>query len=392
MATVVTDRQVSGGDWSLYFSPQTNQGQLDTNPVWEPERRSDGRIKSTVSYTTSPEVSLDFNPADQVQDGRENVAEVNSPLTKQKFPQLHAAIYATEVTATVTATNIETTASGFAGTGVATNFVVGDFVFVSGSGTASINRTYLITAKPDNDSFSTYPAPAAIVAAGDSITVMTKRAVNANDPTYYSGQNRVIDKSKVGEVNYQTYVDGLTNAFSIEIGESGIITASRTLQFATKLPGSGAIAGQTTAAVSTDAPLSAVQNIANWFLAGETALCKLKSATISISNENQRDQAAGCGDRYVRGSNPVITVEAVSRSSIEDSMLISDYADNSTRIGFAVEFDHGNGERTVVSIPQCVVSAWDSPGGQNVISNDEFTLTAERSSTLGHAIAVYRNW
>lgn len=393
MPTTVTDRQLSGGDWAVYLSEQTEQGSINENPVWQPERRTEGRIKSTPSYTTSAEVSLDFNPSQQVQDGRESTGEISFELTKQKIPRLFAAIYGAETQVTETSTTIAATVSGLTSTDASfTNVVVGDFIFVTGFVNTALNRTYRVTAKASDDAISTYPAPAAAATASASVTVKSFKTANANLPTYFLGQNRVIDQSKTDDIDFQTFIDGLTNAFSVEIGESGIITGSQTIQFARKLDGTGAVSGQTDAAETSDAPLSAVQNVTNWYLNDATALCELKSATISISNENQRDQAAGCGDRYVRGSNPVITVEGVSRSSIANSMVIRDYFDNATRIGFAVELSHGGADRTVIVIPQTVVTAWDMPDGQNVIANNEFTLTAEKSAALGYSIAVFRNW
>lgn len=393
MSTLVTDRQLSGGDIRVYLAEQTTAGEMNVSPVWESERRVSGRIKSTPSYVTSAEVSLDFNPSAQIQDGRESVAEIEFELTKQKIKRLFSAIYGAEAVVSATSTTIASTASGFISSDASfTNFNVGDFYFHSGSANALLNRTYQITAKADNDTVSTYPAPAAVVAAGDSITIQTNRTTNANVPTYYIGQNRTLDLSKTDDIDFQSFITGLTNAFSIAIGESGVITGNQTIQFSTKLPGTGAIAGQTDAPATTDAPLSAVQNVANWYLDGVSALCSLKSATINISNENQRDQAAGCGDRYVRGSNPVITVEGVKRSSVANSMVVRDYFDNGTRIGFAVELSHGNDEYTVISLPQGVITAHDMPDGQNVISNDEFTFTAEKSAALGYAIGIFRNW
>lgn len=393
MPTTVSDRQLSGGDWAVYLSEQTAQGAVNTSPAWTPERRTEGRIKHTPSYVTSAEVTGDFNPVSQIQDSKESVGEISFEFTKQKVARIFAAIYGAEVQTTKTSATIASTLTGFVSTDASfADVAVGDFIFVTGFANALINKSYQITAKTNSNTISTYPAPAAVVAASASITVKSFATKNANTPTYYSGQNRVADDSKTGDIDYQTFVDGLINAFSVEIGESGVITGSQTLQFARKLDGTGAVSGQTTVAATTDAPLSAVQNVANWYLNGVTALCELKSATISISNENQRDQAAGCGDRYVRGSNPVITVEGVKRSSYANSMVVRDYFDNGTRVGFAVELSHSATERTVIYIPQCVVTAHDMPDGQNVISNDEFTLTAEKSATLGYSIAVFRNW
>lgn len=391
MPTTVTDRQLSGGDWRFYLSPQTNQGAVNASPVWQPVRRTDGGLDENITYTQSAEVSLDFNPSAQIQDGRELTSELSFELTKQTVGYLLAAIYGTEVTVTATADTVASTVTGFTGTPTGLN--VGDYVFVSGfdAPNEGLNRTYRVTDRPTATSISTSPAPVAAVAAGDTVTVQTSRTTNANDATYFEGQERVIDQSKAGNIDYQTVYDGLINAFTLEIGESGVITGSQTIQFGNKEPGTSLISGQTDAAALSDAPLSAVQNLANWYLDGESALCKLKSATISISNENQRDQAAGCVDRYVRGQ-PAITVESVSRSSIADSMKIRDYRNNSTRVGFGVEFDHGNGERTVISIPQVVVTAWSMEKSQSVISNNNISMGAEKDATLGYAIGIFRNW
>ena len=392
MATVVTDRQLSGGDWRFYLSPQTNQGAVNANPVFQPVRRTDGGLTEAVTYTTSAEVSLDYNPSAQIQDGREYTAEIPFELNKQTVNYLIAAIYGTEAVVTQTSSLIASTAGGFQSTDASfTNFNVGDFVFVTGFTNALLNRTYRITAKADADNISVEPAPAVVVAAGDSVTFNTSRTTNANDATYYTGQERVIDESKVGDIDYQTPYDGLINTMSLEIGEAGVITGSMALQFGNKVSGTSAVSGQTDSAVGSDAPLSAVQNLANWYLAGVSAICSLKSATISISNENQRDQAAGCIDRYVRGQ-PTITIEGVSRSSIANSMVIREYRNNSTRIGFGVEFDHGSGEKTVISIPQCVVTEWSMPKAQSVISNNEFSMVAEKDAALGYAIGIFRNW
>jgi hypothetical protein len=393
MPTIVSDRQLTGADWGVYLTPQTNSGELNANPVFKPFRRTEGRIKSTPAYTTSSEVSLDYAPSNQVQDGRESVAELSFEATKDSVAYLLAAIYGTEVAVTQTATTIASTGTGFTSTANSfAGFLPGDWIFISGFANTALNRPYLITTKTNDNTISTHPVPAAVVAASASVTVQTKRTRNANDATYYGGQTRVVDQSKPNDVDYQTFVDGLINAFSLEVGESGIIGGSQTIQFAKKLAGTAAVAGQTDSALSADAPLSAVQNVSDWFYGASSAICVLKSATISISNENQRDQAAGCGDQYVRGSNPVVTVEGVSRSSVADSMNIRDQFDNGTRVGFAVTFNHGNNERTVVYIPRNVVTAWDMPDGQNVISVNNFTLTAEKDPALGFFIAVYRNW
>lgn len=393
MPTTITDRQLVGGDFKVWTSAQTTKGAINASPVFTAVRRTSGRAKKNISYTQSAEVSLDFNAARQVQDTKEISAEIETEVTKQSIGFLLSAIHGTETLVSQTATTISATGTGLSASS-GTPFAsvnVGDFIFVTGFAASSLNRTYLVTAKASGASITTYPAPAVTEAAGASVTVKCNRTINANTPTYYAMQNRVADDSAVGDVDYYTPFDGIIDSQSLSVGETGIITSSLSMMFEKDSASATAISGQTDAAETTDAPLSAVQNVANWYFGGASVLCVLKSATINVNNNYQRDDAAGCVARYGRGQFEV-TVEGVSRSSYADSMNVRDIYCAGTRTAFGVEFDHGGGDKTVVYIPQGVLTAWDMDDGQNVISNDSFSFAAEKSSLLGYTIAVFRNW
>ncbi len=393
MPSTVADRQLVGGDFKVYLSPQTAKGAINASPVFTAFRRVSGRAKKTINYTQSAEVSLDFNAVRQIQDTKEIMAEIETEVTKQTVGMLLAAVHGTETTLSVTASNISATGTGLsaaAGTPFA-NVNIGDFIFVTGFAGASLNRTYLVTAKASSTAITTYPAPAVTESAGASVTVKCNRTINANTPTYYTGQNRVIDESAVDDVDFYTPFDGIVNSQSVAVGETGILTSTVSMMFEKDTVATTAISGQTDAAALTDAPLSAVQNVANWYFGGASVLCVLKSATININNNYQKDDAAGCVSRYGRGQFDV-TVEGVSRSSIADSMNVRDLYYVGTRTAFGVEFDHGGGDKTVIYIPQGVLTAWDMEDSQNVISNDSFSLAAEKSTSLAYTIAVFRNW
>lgn len=393
MPTTITDRQLVGGDFKVWTSAQTTKGAINASPVFTAVRRTSGRAKKNISYTQSAEVSLDFNAARQVQDTKEITAEIETEVTKQSIGFLLSAIHGTETTLSQTATTISATGTGLSASS-GTPFAsvnVGDFIFVTGFTASSLNRTYLVTAKASGASITTYPTPAVTEAAGASVTVKCNRTINANTPTYYAMQNRVADDSAVGDVDYYTPFDGIIDSQSVSVGETGIITSSLSMMFEKDSAATTAISGQTDAAELTDAPLTAVQNVANWYFGGASVLCLLKSATINVNNNYQRDDAAGCVARYGRGQFEV-SVEGVSRSSYADSMNVRDIYYAGTRTAFGVEFDHGGGEKTVVYIPQGVLTAWDMDDSQNVISNDSFSLNAEKSSSLGYTIAVFRNW
>ncbi len=392
MPTTVTDRQIVGGDWRFYLSEQTAKGAINASPAFVPVRRTSGRFKKSISYTQSSEVSLDFNAAKQIQDTKELTAEIATEATKQTINLLLSTIHGTESAVTVTGTGIAATASGLTDSANGfTNLSVGDFIFVTGFANALNNRTYRITAKVSNGSISTYPVPAATAVAGPSITIATRKTYNANTPTYYAGQNRVIDDAAVGDVNYDTPYDGLINQQTLEVGETGVITSTVSMMFEKDSAASTAISGQTDSAQLTDDPLSAVQNVANWYFNDLTALCVLKSANITVNNNYQTDQAAGCTPRMSRGQFEV-TMDGASRSTIANSMAVRNLYYAGTRVAFGVEFDHGSGHKTVVHLPQVVLTEWDMEDGQNAISADTFSAAAEKSAALGYTIAVFRNW
>jgi hypothetical protein len=392
MPTTVADRQIVGGDWRFYLSEQTAKGAINTSPVFSPVRRTSGRFKKSISYTQSSEVSLDFKAVKQIQDTKELLAEVSTEATKQTIGFLLAAIHGTESVVTVTGTGIAATASGLTDSGNGfTNLAVGDFIFVTGFANALNNRTYRVSAKASNGSISTYPAPAATASAGPSITIATRKTYNANTPTYYAGQNRVIDDTASGDINYDTPFDGLINQQTLEVGETGVITSTISMMFEKDSEAETAISGQTDAAQLTDDPLSAVQNVANWYFDNVAALCVVKSANITVNNNYQTDQAAGCTPRMSRGQFEV-TMDGASRSTIANSMSVRDLYYAGTRVAFGVEFDHGGGHKTVIHLPQVVLTEWDMEDGQNAISADTFSAAAEKSTALGYTIAVFRNW
>lgn len=391
MPTTVSDRQIVGGDWRFYLSEQTAKGAINATPVFTPVRRTSGRFKKTISYTQSSEVSLDFNAVKQIQDTKELMAEIATEATKQTIGLLLSTIHGTEQAVTVTGSTIAATASGLTDSANGfTNLSIGDFVFVTGFANALNNRTYRITAKANNGTISTYPAPAATAVAGPSITISCRKTYNANTPTYYAGQNRVVDTS-AGGINYETPFDGLINQQTIEVGETGVITSTVSMMFEKDSVNSAQISGQTDGAQLTDDPLSAVQNVGNWYFNNLEALCVLKSANITVNNNYQTDQAAGCTPRMSRGQFEV-TMDGASRSSIANSMAVRNLRDAGTRVAFGVEFDHGGGHKTVIHLPQVVLTEWDMEDGQNAISVDTFSAAAEKSAALGYTIAVFRNW
>jgi hypothetical protein len=392
MPTTVNDGTLSAGDISFYLSKQAVKGAINTSPVFTPVLRTSGRFKKTINYSQSSVVSLDFNGVKQLQDESDLAAEIETEFTEATVDNLVSGMHAEFTTVTVTGANIAFTATGITSASDAfTGFDELDFVFISGATNAALNIAYQVEAKVDNGELTLYPAPAATELAGATITVMTSKAYNANLPTYYVGQNRMLDLSKAGNIDFETPFDGIINQVVAAMPETGSFTSTASMLFERESAGTAAIAGQTDAATPTDDPLTAVQGISRWLFAGETSTCKTKSLTVTINNNYQADSAAGCVKRYSRGQ-PEFTIEGAARSDRTMSTYYRDLYYAGTRVSHAVILKHPGNKFTVISIPQMVLTAWDTPDGQGAVVTNEYSAQAERSDVTGYTIAVFKNW
>lgn len=392
MASTVASRTLTGNDFNVFVSEQAAKGAINANPVFTPIERLSGRGMKSLSYVQSGAVRGDRQGRSQVLDTKELTAELSLELAKQSVRFAIGAIHGTEQARTVTATDIASTATGFTSTTNGfTNFAVGDYFFVSGFANAAINTAYLVTAKANSNTVTTYPAPAANVAAGASVTVRGHKTKNGLDQTYYTLQTRAKDKSKPGEIDYLTLFDGIINTQSIEIGATGIATGSVSMLFEGETSGTSSIAGQTDAAAPTDAPVSAVSGVKDFYVNGVSQKCTVRSMTINIGNNYTGDDAAACGKQYGYGDVDISGSVSV-RSPISAPLVWRDYYYNGTDASIGVRIAHSATEETIIVIRRAKVTESTIPDGSNVIANAEASFSGQYDATANSTIDIYRNW
>lgn len=393
--TTVPDRELRGSDFSVGISAQTTKGAINSNPVFTPVRRREGRTSKVISYTEDSTVNNRMQATEQIQDTEDLTAEITASFSKQSVDWLIQAIHADEEVVTETEDDIAATASGFtsASSGFA-DFELGDGIWVSGFDNDEIDGFYIITAHA-NGVIGTYPVPPATETAGESVTIETRRSLSADAPTYNAIQTLAVDLSKVGDIDHHTLYDAVLNTMSMEIGETGIVTATGAFVAEAEVPGSAAISGQTYGAALTDRSVTSRKNaqsaVKAFYVDGASATCEVKSLSLEINNQYARDDAAGCDAYYTRGQFQV-TGSVNVRSRISDPFQWRDRSWNAERVSIGVRVSHGGGDETYLIVRRAVVTDVTMPDGNNVAANTEASFTAEENLPTGTTIEVYRNW
>jgi hypothetical protein len=348
-----------------------------------------------VNYTEDPTVNNELQGLEQFKETTELTAEISAVFSKQSVDLLEQALHGDEVSVTVTDTDIAATATGFtsAGGGFG-SFLVGDGFWISGFADSSIDGFYIVDTVVAGE-ITTTIAPPAAETAGASVTVETRRTWNAKAPTYNAIQTAATDLSAVDDVDYHTLYDAILNSFSAEIGETGIVTNSASFVAEQEVEGSAAISGQTYASPLTDRAVTSEKTgssaIKGFYVNGLSQTCIIKSLSLEINNNYEKDDSAACNSLYDRGQ-PSFTGSLVARSKISSPMDWRDYSWNGTRVEVGVLIKHGGGDETFIMFRQCVVNEVSMPDAQGAVANSEASFTCEKDSDANVTVAVYKNW
>jgi hypothetical protein len=393
MASTVANRLLSGNDISVHLCKQTAKGAINASPAFLIYRRTEGMGKTTVNYTQSGLVKTNRQARPQIQERSEYSAELSTELSKEGIDNLISAIHSdTETNLAETGTGIAAIADGFTGTGVFTDFAVGDYFWISGFADDSIDGLFRIVTKVSNNEVETYPAPAATETAGATVSIAAWKATSGKAQTYYTVQTRTVDESKAGDIDYHTLYDAIINTFSLEIPDSGICTNTMAMLAEAKVTGTAAISGQTDASPLTDDSVSAVKNILDWWVNGVTQKCEIKSMSLEINNNYQTDFAAGCQGARTAYGDIDVTGSLVVRSMTSSPFTMRDHYEAGDDVSIGVRMSHGGGHETVIIIRSSKITDCTMPTGSNVIANSECSFGAQEDATTASTIQVYRNW
>jgi len=381
---------LSGNDFSVHAVKQTVKGTVPATPAFDEVRRVSGRALKNVAYTQSEEVKTNNQGVENVADKTTYTAEIAAETTKQSIDFLISAMKSPESANTVTASDIQFTATNItAAAGTPFSFVsAGDFIFPSG--TTDNNKAYKVVTKNSDLDLVLSPAPT-VEAAGGSFTVVSNRTITAKATIYYALQNRILDTSLGGDnTSYQTYYDNHIQTMAVEVGETGIV--GNTVSFAGEnlLAGEAIIAGQTDNAKDSSNVISASNDITTFWVNDTIENCVIKSFSLELSNNSQEDDAAGCPTGYAPGQM-AISASINARNTIDNSRRWERLYQADTTQKFAVQIDHGSNEYTILEITKGRILEHTIPDGSNVVASSTMSVGAEEDAN-NETFVLTRNW
>lgn len=397
MPSVVNDRSLSGNDISVYVSAQTTKGVINVSPVFDKFRRLEGKPIKAVAYTNSNEVKSNRQARSQIKESTTNSAELSFELNKTTGSYLDSLIHGTQSDIGLSArVTIASDVDGFTDSANGFNsMVVGDYFKVLGMAATNNNIFYRITVKNSDGDVETSPAPATVEAAGASVTIESQKTSSGSDPTYYTIQNRTLDKSAPGDIDHSTFFDAVINTGSLEIAETGIITGSLAFNIENLVSGNAIISGQSDNPTDTSIAASSTKSggLTTIFVDGVDSLCSVKSFSIEFNNNYQGDRSAACeAERYAAGDVEA-TGSLVTRAVISNTMDWRSRYRDSTRFSLAmlVEFVNST-DWIILEVEQAVITEWSMADGSNVIASNDMSYGAEEHDTTNTTVRVFRNF
>ena len=394
MATTVNDRSLSGNDISVYMSPQTTKGAINTTPAFDQFRRTEGKPKKEITYVQSSEVKTNRQGRIQVQDAATFTGEPAFELNQSTAQYFDAMIHGTKADNSVASVvTIGSDSLGFVSTGSDfASFSVGDWFYAKGFSNPLLNILYKVSVWTDANNIETVNAPAVVEAEGATVSIESMKTSSGSAQTYFTTQTRTVDKSAAGDIDYRTFYDAVINTGSFEVGETGIVTGSFSLAIEQLLAGAALISGQTDNAIDTSDPVSAIDNISRIYVNGVDSNCGVKSMGLEFNNNYQGDRSAACqGERYAYGDIDV-SGALVTRAVISDTFNWRGKFENSTPIALAPAFSWSDGRWMVVEIMRAKLTEHSMPDGSSVVSSNEMAYSAEEDPITSTTVQIFRNF
>lgn len=373
-------------DRAVFVANQAAEDDI-TTPVFTEFRRASGQPVKTVSYTQSAIVDSSGQAPDQVYDNFELNAALESEFSDSSVEYLRRAIHGTTTLIDVTSTTIASTSSGF-DSGAANAFAnleVGDYFYVSGFADADLNTWHHILVKADDNIVVTSTTPASVEAAGESVTVYSRKTTSGKVRYYDIVQERI-------DTKYQSFYNGAIDTASVSIGESGIVGMSLGYVFSKKLDQETAIAGQTDGAEDLSNSYSAAVNVKGFFANGVSQTCKIKSMNFEINNGYSSDSAAGCGDKVIAKNSINAQATISARAQKATPFAWTNLSENQTDTSFAAWMQNKAGDQDIViAMDRCKVTDAVLTDG-DVFTTSDFTAIAQGSTNQDTTITIYTNY
>lgn len=389
MTTTLVNKQLSQNDFSVYFSKQTTQGAIDTDPVFtKVHLRTGGMGVLTPTFEQSSAISTTGQPRDNIKTGEDYAAELSTEMNNQHKDFAELGLEGEAVQLQAAGTDLSSTASGFNFAGAMPDFEVGDIIFATGFADAGVNVTYQITAISGQD-ITTSPSPSAVEAGAAGNTISTNKVTLGTAPTLIALQNRAPDLSQTGDVAYRTFYNGFTNTYGVSVPESGIITSTMNVLFEKIMPGLAEISGQTDASEPNFQP-SGTPLTEVWIDGVYNQDCILKNADITVEHGYTGNAVAQCSGKRMAKSSPTVSGSIGFIALTDDTYFWENKVNTNTPIRLAYGIKLDNSQEMVIGVPRAKMTSHTFDGDTAITNSMEYS--AETDRTTGKALYIYFNF
>lgn len=375
-------------DQKVFIAPQTAKDDI-ANPVFDFFWRASGTPAETVNYTQSSMIDPEGQAPESVKTSTEYQMEAERDYSDYSFNMFKKAIHGTETLTDVTSTTIDFVAGGIS-SGASNAFadlIAGDFFWVTGS--SSNDGVFIIDTKTDDNNITTTVAPT-LEGPGATVTIYSRKITSGITRYYDILQERLPYDSGVGGIGYQSYFNGLINSASLTIPDADLIVTSGSWLLGNKVQGKDAISNQTdNANVRSDSYSS--DNVFGFWVNDESKLCYIRNGELSIDNQYETSDAAGCSAREFGKGLINVTFSGVAYTNSANPYEFKDFAADSTDISFAFGLRSNDGlTEEVYKLPRCKANNVTTEPEANLL-NTSFELNAQGSKSESTTITIYRN-
>ncbi|RTL04572.1 hypothetical protein EKK58_10250, partial [Candidatus Dependentiae bacterium] len=373
----------------ITYIKESVYGVTPNTPQMQELRITGESLNKNINNKVSAEIRADRQVTDLVQTSKTATGDINFELSYGTFDDfLQSALFSTDWSTplAVSGTDIAADATGL--TSSSTNFVaagiqVGQMIKVDGfTGNTANNRIYRVTSVSNND-LNLSPAPAAVDAAGETVTIKGSYIRNGVTKNSFTVEKGFLEISE-----YFKYIGMIVNTMSLTIKSEEILTGSFGL-IGKDASLSGSSLDATPTAATTTEVLNAVDDVASIREAGTevTSPNYVEELTIELNN-NLRSRFAVGSDALTSIGTGKCDITGSLKTYFGDSSLMDKFiAGSKTSIDFTVKDAAGNAY--LIDLPEVKFdSANVVAQGQDQDVFAEMNYRAIRDAVYGFTIQV----
>lgn len=286
--------------------------------------------------------------------------------------------------ATITATTIAATGTGFTDSGNGFDFTVGQYISATGFSGSTINTVYRVTAAAAG-SLTTSPAPPTTESAGQTVTLQGSLISNGSTQQSMSIE---WDYGDLSSPIFMSMKGTVVDTMTLSYGFGQPVNLNFGVLGRKPVAGTATIGTGTASAAVTSPAINSVGNVVRTS-EGSTAQARVRAATLSIANGLRSRGVVGSTDPDSIGAGNCSVSGSITVYLNDDTLLDKFLDETDSALEFV--FQDSNGDGYGFYLPNVSYTSGPTPA-PGPTSDVELVLgfNADKDSTTGKTIMISR--